>query len=281
MFKKLHAMIDHPFAAPVTETVKSIGSIALYPLGGFIDGLKHAFDDNNFSDRELETPRLLRMYGSLLGESEGSCGITLGGMAVAGIAGAITAGMMASGAGVGVLGIIGWCAGAVAVGVAAGPFLMAGAIAGAAAVVGSVIGGVPGFIKGCSKVIDHFKHGKAQTQVVAALPPAQAEDEELTASLARALAVFKDLPKEQRPTYVKMMNEQHMDEVWTMNDKLLQAFDSMNTRDRSALVKGLRDRLSHEFTELAKREANDSTVLQKEITVDGPLKLRKNPQATA
>jgi hypothetical protein len=279
MLKKLQAMIDHPFAAPVTETVKSIGSIALFPLGGFIDGLKYAFDDDNY--RGDETPRFLRMYGALLGETEGSCGITLGGMAVAGIAGAITAGMMASGAGGGVLGIIGWCAGAVAVGVAAGPFLMAGAIAGAAAVIGSVIGGVPGFIKGCSMVIDHFKHGKAQTQVAAALPPAQAQDEELTASLARALAVFNDLSKEQRATYVKMMNEQHMDESWQMNEKLLKAFDTLGPRDKAALVKGLKDRLSHEFTELAKREAYDSTVLQNEITVDGPLKLRKAPQAAA
>lgn len=278
MFKQLKAIIDHPFAAPVTETVKGIAGIALAPVQGHIEAIGNAFSDDY---RDSDRPKMLRMYSEMMDHSEFTAITAVIGMLAASIGGAITAGVMASGAGVGALGITAYCAAAIGVGVAVGPFALGAAAVALAATIGSVIGGVPGFIKGCSMVVDHFKHGKAQTQVAAALPPAQAQDEELTGSLARALSVFKDLPKEQRATYVKMMNEQHMDESWQMNEKLLKAFDALGPRDKAALVKGLKDRLSHEFTELAKREANDSTVLQNEITVDGPLKLRKAPQAVA
>lgn len=275
MFKKIKAMIDHPFAAPLVETVKGIAAIALAPVSGHIEAIGDAFRDDYHDD---ERPKMLRMYGEMLGHGELTGITTLLGMAAGGIGAAIWAGMAASAAGIGWMGISGLCAAALGVGVAVGPFAVMAALVTAAGAVGSVIGGVPGLIKGCGKVIDHFKHGKAQAQVTAALPASQAQDAELTGSLARALQVFNDLPKEQRSTYVKMMNEQHMDESWRMDEKLLKAFDSMAERDKALLVKGLRDRLSHEFTELAKREANDSTVLQKEITVDGPLKLKK-PQA--
>ncbi|MEZ0260198.1 MAG: hypothetical protein ACAH80_04270 [Alphaproteobacteria bacterium] len=280
MLKKIKAIIDHPFAAPLTETVKGIAAIAFAPVRDFGEAIARAFDDNYYSGEEAERPKMLRVYSELLDSGEFTGVTTLLGMLVGGVGAAIAGGIMAAGAGFSIPAIVGVCAASVGIGVAAGPFAVAAILVTGAATVGSVIGGVPGFIKGCSKVIDHFKHGKAQAQVSAALPPTQAQDEELTGSLARALAAFNDLPKEQRATYVKMMNQQHMDESWHMNDKLLKAFDSMADRDKAALVKGLRDRLSAEFTELAKREANDSTVLQNEITVDGPLKLKK-PQAAA
>ncbi len=275
LFKKIKSLVTHPYAAPVTETAKGIGNFAFYPLAGFIERIREGFDDNTdrYDDDYQKKPKLLRMYKRLFYTDDSAGFISFFGSVIAGVGGGIVAGVTAAGGGAGILGIAGSSALAVGLGAATGPFLLAGVIATVAACTGLFIGGVPGLLKGAKMAIDHRKLVKAQGQVAAALP-AKAADPDFTQALGKALSPFNDLTPEQRAAYVKMMNEQHEEAARGQGEKLLQALDSLPEKERDTLLRGLKPRLKDEFEQLAQKDANNSTVLQNEIKIDGPIKLK-------
>ncbi|MEZ0260199.1 MAG: hypothetical protein ACAH80_04275 [Alphaproteobacteria bacterium] len=276
MLEKAKEIINHPYAAPVTETLKAIGVFAMQPLKKFTERIREAFDDDTYKydgDEIKNRPKLRRMY-ERLNKYEDSAGfITMFGYAIGAIAGAATAGIAAYGSS-GLLGAFLWGAAGMSFGIAAGPFVLAGVIALGAACTGLFLAGVPGLVKGCQMAIEHRKLTKAGQQVAQQLPAAQAQNADLTAALAKALAPFNDLKPEQRDAYVKMMNQQHQDAVTGQSEKLLQALNSLPDNERDALLDGLKLHLKDEFEKMAQRVANNSTVLQNEITTGGPIKLK-------
>lgn len=281
MLKKAKEIINHPYAAPATEPLKAIGIFAMRPLKRFMQRLREGLDDDTYKyeDDEIRNqPRLRRMYARLFKEDDTSGVISTIGCIVGGLGAAITAGVMAHGGGAGLLGIALWSAGGLSAGVAAGPFVLAGVIALGTACTGLFIAGVPGLVKGCQMAIEHRKLVKAGAQVTAALPASQAQNADLTAALAKALSPFNDLTKEQQAAYVKMMNQQHSDAAKGQSQKLLQALESLPDNERDALLRGLKPHLREEFEKLAQRDANNSTVLQNEITTGGPIRLKTRKQ---
>lgn len=277
MLKKLKEIAAHPYAAPVMETLKGIGIFALKPVGRFIERVREGFDDETYkyeSDEKKNRPKLRRMYERLF-YTDDSAGVISGiGAFVAALGGGIVAG--ATG-GTGIASMLIWGAAGLGVGAAAGPFLLAGLIAVGAACTGLIIGGAPGLVKGCQIAIEHRKLLKAGGQIAAALPAAPPD---FTEALAKALSPFNDLTPEQRAAYVKMMNQQHRDAAKGESEKLLQALDSLPDAERDALLRGLKPRMRDEFEKLAQRDADNSTVLQNEITTGGPIKLKSQKKTS-
>jgi hypothetical protein len=275
MFKRVKEIAAHPYAAPVMEALKGIGGFALKPVERFVERVREGFDDDTYKyerDEKKNRPKLRRMYDRLFHTDDSAGIISFCGSVVAGLAGAVVAG---AAGGTGILSMILWGAGGLAVGAATGPFLLAGAIALGAACTGLIIGGGPGLIKGCQTVIAHRKLLKAGGQIAAALPAAPPD---FTEALAKALSPFNDLTPEQQNAYVKMMNQQHQDAVKGQSAQLLQALESLPDAERDALLRGLKPQLKDEFEKLAQRDANNSTVLQNEITTGGPIKLKAKKQ---
>lgn len=275
MLEKIKEIWAHPYAAPAVDTLKGIGTFAMYPVNGFAERIREAFDDKTYrheSDEIKNRPKLRRMYERLFHTDDSAAFISGIGAGLAGLGGAVGAGAIAASAGSGVTGMILWGAGALGVGVAAGPFLLAGVLALGSACTGLIVGGLPGLVKGCQKVIEHRKLLKAGTQVAAALPAQTPPD--FTEAVAKALAPFNDLTPEQRAAYVKMMNQQHEDAARGQSEKILQAVASLPDAERDVLLRGLKPQLKDEFEKLAQRDANNSTVLQNEITTGGPIKLK-------
>ena len=244
MFAKLKKFWDNPYAAPLTGPVKGIMRYAYMPIRNFVEGVQYARDDDNYKwDREKKG-----FMTRLWDRAESSEYVMIGVIgAVAGQAVAATV----------------LCLAFAGVGAVAGPFITAGIVATAGAMVGLGIGMVPGFFKGCKQALQHHKDMKTKGAVVAALPPAQAQDAELAESLAAVMKHFNNLPKAHRAPFVRMMNEKYEQNApGTQSDKVLAAIDAMPEKDREIFIRGLQERLSADFGAAAQKDV----VLQAPVT---------------
>ena len=237
MLEKLKKFWANPYAAPLTEAVGGIVEYARKPINNFIKGVAYVHDEENYKyDREKKTMiarlwsradeykssfELIAYGGSILGAlAFGGAGVLAGAAMMGGAAAQVTAAT--------VLGLA-----FAGVGTVAGPFIVAGVFAVAGGMVGLGIGMVPGFFKGCGTALKHHKDQKTQTAVAKALPPAQAQDAELTKNLATVLAHFNKLPKEHRAPFVRMMNEKYeQGAAGGQSDKALAGIDAMPAKDR-------------------------------------------------
>lgn len=265
MFAKLKKFWDNPYAAPLTGPVKGIMRYAYMPIRNFVEGVEYARDDDNYKwDREKKgfMTRLWDRAESNEYVMIGVIGAVAGGIAFA--AAGVAAGLAVAGSVAGqavaatVLGLA-----FAGVGAVAGPFITAGIVATAGAMVGLGIGMVPGFFKGCKQALQHHKDMKTKGAVVAALPPAQAQDAELAESLAAVMKHFNNLPKAHRAPFVRMMNEKYEQNApGTQSDKVLAAIDAMPEKDREIFIRGLQERLSADFSAAAQKDV----VLQTPVT---------------
>lgn len=254
MFRKLMTLINHPYAAPLTETFKGVFSIARAPLNGFIEAVKTGWDDEEYRyDEETRAkPKFARVFKEIFdGDEMGPAMIGILGAVIGGGGLAFAGGAAASGGGIAMT-----AAAAVAglgIGVAAGPFILAGAIGLAAAAVGSVVGGVPGFLRGVSRIFEYRRDKAAYAQAMQMLPVQPAKDD-VARKVAPALAAFNELAPEHKEPFVRMMNEEYADVSFGRAEQILKAIDALPGSAREGMAKALKEKLKLEFAPVAAKE---------------------------
>lgn len=257
MFKKIAAIVNHPYAAPVTETFKGIFKIAKAPLKGFIEAVEEGMEDNrpSFKPDEDYTPTFVRVYKEIISSYDlgpqviGILGALIGGAGIA-----IGAGIATFGAGAGVVATVAASIAGLGIGVAAGPFVLAGVIGLGAAAVGSVVGGVPGFIKGVSKVIDYHRNRAAYEQAMQNLPAQTPAKDDVAKKVTPLLAEFNTYSQDQKEAFVRMMVEQHEGALTGRSDKIMKAVEGLPEAERHALAEKLKDSMRDQFKNVTVRE---------------------------
>lgn len=247
MFKKLAVLVNHPYAAPLTEAVKGIARIAYAPVSGFFEDVKRGWDDA----KDEETPRLLGIYNGIYnGYNEGSGFMGFAGSAISAIGLAIAGGVGVASGGGGIAAIVGGVIAGIGTGVAIGPFVAAGVMMTVAAVVGSVIGGVPGFIHGVTKAIEYRKNSAVYDQAQQMM--AQANDQDDAAKrIAPVLSRFNELSADDRNVFVRAMNDAHADAVFGRSEKIMKSVEALPDYEKQSLAKKLKETLKDEFADVA------------------------------
>lgn len=246
MFKKLAVLVNHPYAAPLTEAVKGIARIAYAPVSGFFEDVKKGWDN-----ADEGASRLMGLYqGMYDGYNDSTGPIGFFGAAIGAIGLAIAGGVTVATGGGGIAGIIGGAVAGIGFGAAVGPFALAAVIGIAAAAVGSVIGGVPGFIHGVTKLIEYRKNSAVYDQALQMM--AQANDQDDAAKrISPVLSRFNALSADDRNVFVRAMNDAHADAVYGRSEKIMKSVEALPDYEKKALAKKLKESLKDEFADVS------------------------------
>ena len=254
MTNKLAAVIHHPYAAPLTETIKGIYRIARLPVFPLVEAIGKAYRNEHGRYGTKDTSLVVRIVHASFESDTPVPALTclMGGVfgAIGGVAAAGS--LQAAGAGVGTA-IAAGIAG-VGIGAITGPFLLVGALGLAASVAGVFIDGVPGFLKGVSKIFEYRRDKEAYRQAHQLLPRKTPRRDDVARGVTSALAAFNKLPPRHKESFVQMMNEQYDDIASTRAEKVFHIIDSLSESERAEMALALKDRLKNEFAAVAPEE---------------------------
>jgi hypothetical protein len=287
MFSKLKEFFENPYWAPVTQPLKNIAAFAYTPIRDFTKAVSVGWQQKSVKysySNGKEGSRLGNIFANLLDGGfhtmcMGLCGFLLG----AGAAG-ISTGIAVYGgmAGAGLFGQIAATTltsiAAAGIGAVAGPFLFAGAVAFAGAVVGLSLGAVPGVVSGTMKAFKHRSDVKNKVAVAAKLPAPQAQNGETLERISALIRDFNRLPKEERTSVVKMLNEEFTAATYNKSQEILENIDTLPQAEKEQFVRGLRGKMADMFEKVAVKDAEDAITLDDTFAVDKPLKIvRRRP----
>lgn len=275
MFKKLKEIFNDPNWAPLTKPLKNIAAFAYGPVADFVEQVYDGWTEDSYYNRDRS--RIGRIFSNLMdGEFHTGMMTLMGGVLGGGAAG-ITGGAVGYSLAAGTFAKVALTTvaaiGAAGVGAVASPFLVAGAVAFAGAVVGLSLGTVPGITGGIIERYRYRKEMKLKGAVAAKLPAQQAQDDEAVQRISNLMGDFRRLPKAERGSFVKMLNEEFPKTVSGQGEKILQSIETLPAEEREAFVRGLREKLATTFAEVAEKDARDATTLDDRLVVDKPLKI--------
>lgn len=268
VMEKLQAFFVNPYAAPLTEPLKSVARFALAPTEDFIECILEAkndtYDDSPFIRRLFSRFSDSGHFGTFLA---GTFGAAIGGLG-AGIVGGFVA--HAAGAGAILTGAAGIAA--VGIGVVVAPFAIMAAVGFAAAAVGCVLGAPFGFLRGCRDAWKHHELVKTKGVVVSATPALQSAGDAAAEAAARIFQEVRALPVEVQGPVIRALGEKFG--AAGGGERVLNMIETLPEKERETLVRGLKQKLAPEFEAVAEKDAHHAVTLQNEITVEAPIRFK-------
>lgn len=292
--EKISKIWSNPYAAPLTEPLKNIGSTTASFLSSYTEAVKDARNDRYLTEAEKKKSRYMRFFANLFSLKNPLTLLNVAGFVLSGSVGASFGGFTTYGALAGSSTLLQTAATAAAAitagtigGVVVAPLMLMTTVGVAGLAAGVVVGGVPGVIKGVAKAYKEYASpqnnlNSANSAAFAASAPAASTQ----TPAQEILSKFFNLPREQREALFEDIEKGLADTVKSKEKRILSQIVKLDENQRIALIEALQTQLGGSFDAVAMRRATEAGQLGADVSVK-PLatKLRRKnssaPDASA